>query len=74
MMKTAKNTAVNDLPEVKGAFVGNTLRPFTADEFRKVEMILASKKTRERDLRITNRELRGAGLEHLAMESANEII
>ncbi len=71
MPKTAKTSAVIDIPDVKGAFVGTTLRPLTKDEFRKIKMILIKKKFRHGKVRITNRDLRAAGLEYLATESAN---
>jgi hypothetical protein len=71
MPKIAKTPAVIDIPDVKGAFVGTTLRPLTRDEFRKIKMLLAKKKTHRGKIRITNRDLRAAGLEYLTTESTN---
>lgn len=71
MTKTAKTSAVIDIPDVNGAFVGNTLRPLTRDEFGKIKMILAKKKRRGARLTITDRDLRAVGLEHLVTESEN---
>jgi len=56
---------------VNGAFVGNTLRPFTKDEFDKIKTILA-KKRRHGILAITDRDLRAVGLEDLMTASVNE--
>ena len=71
MAKTIKSTAVIDLPDVSGAFVGNTLRPFTREEFSKLKSILAQKRRRNKRLVVTNRDLRAAGLGHLISESEN---
>jgi len=71
MAKAIKTSAVIDLPDVHGAFVGNTLRPFTRDEFSRIKVILAGKKRRSAKLTITNRDLRAAGLRHLIDESGN---
>jgi hypothetical protein len=71
MAKAVKSAAVIDLPDAHGAFVGNTLRPFTRDEFNKIKMILAGKKKRRSKLAITERDLRAFGLKHLIAESEN---
>lgn len=72
MPKIAKTSAVIDIPDVNGAFVGNTLRPFTREEFSKLKLVLAKKKRRNGKLVLTNRDLRAAGLEHLIAESVND--
>jgi hypothetical protein len=71
MTKTTKASAVIDIPDVNYAFVGNTLRPFTKDEFVKIKMILAKKRRRNTKVTITDRDLRAAGLEHLIADSGN---
>jgi len=71
MTKTTKTPAVIDIPDVNGAFVGNTLRPFTREEFSKLKSILAKKRKRGSKLVVTNHELRAAGLGHLIAESGN---
>jgi hypothetical protein len=71
MSKTAKTSAVVDIPDVNGTFVGNTMRPLTRDEFTKIKMILDKKKTRNDKLTITDRDLRAAGLDHLIADSVN---
>lgn len=71
MIKTTKTPAVIDIPDVNGAFVGNTLRPFTKGEFSKIKFILLQKRKRKAKLTITERDLRTAGLEHLINESPN---
>ena len=71
MTKITNTSAVLDIPDVKGEFVGTTLRPLTKDEFHKIKMILAKKKTRHGKVRITSRDLRAAGLEYLTTESIN---
>jgi hypothetical protein len=67
MLKTTRIPAVIDIPDVNGAFVGNTMRPFTRDEFDKIKIILAKKRRRNAKLTITDRDLRAAGLEHLLL-------
>jgi hypothetical protein len=69
MPKNEKHLAVIDIPDVNGAFVGNTLRPLTRDEFGKIKMILTKKRRRNAKLTITDRDLRTAGLHHLIVES-----
>lgn len=71
LTKTTKTSAVIDIPDVNGAFVGNTLRPFTKEEFSKIKSILAQKRKRKTKLTVTERDLRTAGLEHLIAESPN---
>ncbi len=74
MTKTTKTPAVIDIPDVNGAFVGNTLRPFTKDEFAKIKMILAKKRRRNAKVTIADRDLRAAGLEHLIVDSGNDYL
>lgn len=71
MIKTVKTKAIIDIPAVNGAFVGTTLRPFTRDEFQKLKKILTQKRKRQNKVRITDRDLRLAGLEHLIHEPPN---
>jgi hypothetical protein len=71
MTKTTKTSAIIDIPDVNGAFVGTTLRPFTKDEFAKIKMILAKKRRQNAKITITDRDLRAAGLEHLIADSGN---
>jgi hypothetical protein len=71
MAKTTKTSAVIDIPEVNGAFVGNTLRPFTKGEFAKIKLILAKKKRRNAQPAITVRDLRAAGIEYLIADFGN---
>ena len=71
MATATKTSAIIDLPDVNGAFVGNTLRPFTKDEFGKIKTILTNKKKRRVKLTVTDRDLRAAGLSHLVNESGN---
>ena len=71
MIKTAKRQAVIEIPDVNGAFVGTTLRPFTREEFQKLKTLLTQKRKRQTKASITKRDLRMAGLEHLIHESPN---
>jgi len=71
MTKTNSISAVIDILDVNGAFVGNALRPFTREEFHKIKTILAQKKKRKSKQTITDRDLRAAGLEHLIAETEN---
>lgn len=71
MLKTIKTSAVIDIPDVNGAFVGNTLRPLTSDEFSKIKLLIGQKRKRKAKLTITDRDLRAVGLEHLIDESEN---
>lgn len=71
MPKTKKRHAVIEIPEVNGAFVGNTLRPFTQEEFHKIKVLLAQKRRHKTAVKITDHDLRVAGLEHLVSESEN---
>jgi hypothetical protein len=66
-----KTAAVVDIPDVNGAFVGTTQRPFTKEEFVKIKSILAKKSGQSKKLIITDRDLRSAGLEYMTVESAN---
>jgi len=71
MTKTTKTPAVIDIHDVNGAFVGNTMPPFTREEFSKLKTILAKRRKRGGRFVVTNRELRAAGLGHLIVESGN---
>jgi len=66
-----KTPAVIDIPDVKGAFVGNNVRPFTREDFSALRAILTKKRKRGGKLVVTNHDLRAAGLGHLIAESAN---
>ncbi len=71
MQKVTQTSAVIDTSDVNGAFVGSSLRPFTKDEFDKIKTILARKKKRGKELTVTDRDLRAAGLERLLAEVPN---
>jgi hypothetical protein len=54
MTKITGTPAIVDIPDVNGAFVGNTMRPFTREEFGKLKAILTKKRRRSGKFVVTS--------------------